>query len=206
MYGQFRIRKDYSYTTTRFWRPGIVLVGDAACFIDPVLSTGVHLATYSGLLTARSVNTCLRGGVDEATCFDETERRYRADYNNFYDFLIAFYDMHQDQESYFWRARKVLNTEEQSNEAFVRLVAGGANAPDFFGARCDLGAILTKHTENEEATLAIADLARDIKSKTGSVEGEAMRELAFERMPDKPRPGSALVATDDGAHWQLVTP
>lgn len=58
-YGELRVRKDYSYCNTRFWRPGMVLVGDAACFVDPVFSSGVHLATYSGLLAARSVNSCL---------------------------------------------------------------------------------------------------------------------------------------------------
>src|SRR5439155_1356718 len=39
-----RIIRDYSYTSTRFTGPGFLLAGDAACFIDPVFSTGVHLA------------------------------------------------------------------------------------------------------------------------------------------------------------------
>jgi FAD-dependent halogenase len=42
------IRKDWSYTTARFWKPGLVLVGDAACFIDPVFSSGVHLNRLFG--------------------------------------------------------------------------------------------------------------------------------------------------------------
>src|SRR6478735_1907171 len=80
-YGKFRTRKDYSYTTSRFWRNGAVLVGDAACFVDPVFSTGVHLATYSGLLAARSINTLLRGGpIDETAAFSEFETRYRLEY------------------------------------------------------------------------------------------------------------------------------
>ncbi len=60
-YGSIRVRKDYSYHSTRLWRPGAVLVGDAACFVDPVFSSGVHLATYSAVLAARSINTCLAG-------------------------------------------------------------------------------------------------------------------------------------------------
>ena len=82
-----RVRKDYSYCNSRFWRPGIVLVGDAACFVDPVLSSGVHLATYSGLLAARSINSCLAGLVDEESAFTEFERRYRREYGGFYQFL-----------------------------------------------------------------------------------------------------------------------
>ena len=45
-YGRIRTRRDWSYTTERFWVPGMLLLGDAACFVDPVLSTGVHLATF----------------------------------------------------------------------------------------------------------------------------------------------------------------
>lgn len=137
MYGKLRIRKDYSYQNTSFWKPGLVLVGDAACFIDPVLSTGVHLATYSGLLAARSINTCLaRGegeGPSEEACFDEFERRYRREFGLFYQYLTAFYNMHHDADSYFWMARSVLDTEERANEAFVRLVAGVAS-DEFFRA------------------------------------------------------------------------
>src|SRR6185295_3326851 len=99
-----------------FWKPGCALVGDAACFIDPVFSSGVHLSTYSALLAARTINTCLRNtGIDEAVCFDEFEQRYRREFGNFYQFLVGFYDMHVDEDSYFWRARKIVNTEERDN-------------------------------------------------------------------------------------------
>ena len=60
-YGELRVRKDYSYANTRFWCPGMVLIGDAACFVDPIFSSGVHLATYSALLAARSINSVLAG-------------------------------------------------------------------------------------------------------------------------------------------------
>lgn len=124
IYGEFRVRKDWSYCNTRFWGKGAVLVGDAACFIDPVFSSGVHLATYGALLAARSINTSLAGEIDEARAFEEFELRYRREFGNFYQFLVAFSDMHQDEESYFWKARDVMKSDERSNEAFVRLVSG----------------------------------------------------------------------------------
>jgi FAD-dependent halogenase len=202
MYGQFRIRKDYSYLNTKFWKPGIVLIGDAACFIDPVLSTGVHLATYSALLAARSINTCLRGEIDEQAAFDEMEYRYRDEYNNFYDFLVAFYDMHVDQDSYFWNARKVLNSEEQSNEAFIRLVGGGANAADFFGARSELGSMLAKHSEKND-TLDVPGLAKEMIEKTGRFQGDGMRDIG----PDREKVGRqrGLAGTSDGLRWVRVS-
>src|ERR1700733_11215705 len=96
-YGQLRVRKDYSYANTKFWRPGMVLIGDAACFIDPIFSSGVHLATYGALLAARSINTVLAKSVDEEAAFQEFELRYRREFSVFYEFLVAFYDMHESE-------------------------------------------------------------------------------------------------------------
>ncbi|MDW5329551.1 tryptophan 7-halogenase [Plantactinospora sp. KLBMP9567] len=124
VYGTIRTRKDYSYSAPSFWRPGMVLVGDAACFVDPVLSSGVHLATYSGLLAARSINAVLAGDVPEATAFDEFESRYRREYGNFYEFLVSFYDRHVDENSYFWSAKKITNHPASDLEAFTSLVGG----------------------------------------------------------------------------------
>jgi halogenation protein CepH len=146
-YGQYRIRKDYSYCNTHFWAPGALLIGDAACFVDPVFSSGVHLATYSALLAARSVNSCLRGEIGEERALNEFEQRYRREYSNFYQFLVAFYDMDKDMESYFWSARKILNTEERANDSFIRLVSGTSftgeplfsNAAEFFQAHAGVG-------------------------------------------------------------------
>ncbi|MFJ2815236.1 tryptophan 7-halogenase [Streptomyces sp. NPDC087294] len=123
-YGQLRVRKDYSYAMERFWAPGMALVGDAACFIDPVFSTGVHLGTYGALLAARSINAVLAGELTEERAFEEFERRYRREYGVFYEFLLAFYDMRQTEESYFWEARRASETATSDLNAFVELVGG----------------------------------------------------------------------------------
>lgn len=124
MYGQYRIRKDWSYLNTKFWRPGLVLVGDAACFVDPLFSTGVHLSTYSALLAARSINTLLGGSSNEDLYFNEFERRYRTEYAKFYTFLCSFYDENQTKEEYFRTAGEILKGKEDDYKAFVRLVSG----------------------------------------------------------------------------------
>src|SRR5207253_2233151 len=110
-----------------FWRPGAVLAGDAACFVDPVFSTGVHLATYSALLAARSINTCLRGELPEDLCFTEYEARYRLEFGLIYDYLVAFYDQQITEEGYFWAAKNILGTAADSKQAFVRLISGGGS-------------------------------------------------------------------------------
>ena len=123
-YGRIRTRRDYSYAKGRFWAPGMALVGDAACFVDPVFSSGVHLATYSGLLAARSANSVLSGELDEESAFREFERRYLNEYAVFYEFLVAFYGAHVDKDSYFWQAKKITNCDFSEFEAFVELVGG----------------------------------------------------------------------------------
>ena len=101
-----------------------MLAGDAACFVDPVLSSGVHLATYSALLAARAINSSLAGDVPEDRAFAEFENRYRREYGLFYEFLVSFYDIHQDERSYFWKAKKITNVADGELESFVELVGG----------------------------------------------------------------------------------
>lgn len=99
-YHLMRVRKEFSYCHTRFWAPGAVLVGDSACFVDVLLSSGVHLATYSALLAARSINTCLAGDLDEGRSFDEFEMRYRLEFSRFYQLLVGLYDLRKDGAAY----------------------------------------------------------------------------------------------------------
>lgn len=51
----FRVAKEYSYSTTQHAGDGWVLVGDAFGFIDPIYSSGVFLALRSGELAADAI-------------------------------------------------------------------------------------------------------------------------------------------------------
>ena len=211
-YGELRVRKDYSYCHTKFWVPGLVLLGDAACFIDPVFSSGVHLATYSGLLAARSINTCLKQDLDEERCFSEFEARYRREFGLFYDFLLAFYDLDQDLDSYFWHARKVTNSSEAVNKAFVELVGGVGGAreqlysspEEFIRAREGLGQALFPEsggpatTGNSEArkTEFYTDLLGEIFQLQAQAKLKERRPPEFALFPD------GLVPSVDGLHWR----
>ncbi|MES2937941.1 MAG: tryptophan 7-halogenase [Pseudomonadota bacterium] len=217
-YSGLRVRKDYSYCNTAFWKPGLALVGDAACFIDPVFSSGVHLATYSALLAARSINTCLKGAEPEDACFAEFERRYRREYGNFYQFLTAFYDMHQDEDSYFWQARKILNTDEIGNEAFVRLVAGVSSeeeplfkSAEYFQARAGFGDWFQGILSNQKVKPDVApefdkskfDPAKFMQGFTSEI-SQLQMQAAFggERPKELPMVANGLVPSQDGFHWE----
>jgi len=122
-----RVIRDYSYCSSRFHGPGFLLAGDAACFIDPVFSTGVHLACLSGYLAARALESMhgeLPAAVDAALA--DYDARYRAAFERYLRFLYFFYDHHADRDSYFWTARKILNPDLplEARTAFVRLMSG----------------------------------------------------------------------------------
>ncbi|MFJ8013274.1 FAD-dependent oxidoreductase [Streptomyces sp. NPDC096339] len=120
-YGKLRIREDYAYHQTTFWRPGMVLVGDAACSLDPLFSSGVHLATYSALLAARSINSVLAGDLDEKTALTEFEARYRREFGAFSELLTEFHTTTGD--------------EYPEPESFVDLAAGVSSGDAALAAR-----------------------------------------------------------------------
>lgn len=216
VYGKLRMRQDWSYTQSKFWGKGLLLIGDAACFVDPLLSQGVHLATYSALLAARSINSCLAGKIDEERAFEEYEYRYRREYGLFYEYLTSLYDMNSDQESFFWAARSILNTEERGNEAFIRLLAGQAAADpaisiaqDFFDTRQGTGAALERVMNPGEEAAPAHDATGDsqISSLLPELDREAqglqmLATFGGERPPEKRFRDGGLVTSRDGMHWQ----
>jgi 2-polyprenyl-6-methoxyphenol hydroxylase-like FAD-dependent oxidoreductase len=125
-----RIIRDYSYTSTAFTGPGYLLAGDAACFLDPVFSTGVHLASLAGYLGAQAVDAVLTGAAPEAEALARYEAAYRGAFERYRRFLCFFYDHHVDRDSYFWTARRILShapPELSAREGFVRLMSGGGD-------------------------------------------------------------------------------
>ena len=125
-----RIIRDYSYDSTRFGGRGFLLAGDAACFIDPVFSTGVHLACLAGFLGARAVDAVLTGTMPEDEALGRYEAAYRGAFERYLRFLYFFYDHNEDPDSYFWTARRILRhapDELSTREAFVRLISGAGD-------------------------------------------------------------------------------
>lgn len=213
MYGKLRMRQDWSYSNSTFSGKGVVLVGDSAAFVDPLLSQGVHLATYGGLLAARSVNSILSGQVSEERALDEYEFRYRREYGLFYDYLTSLYDMNSDKESLFWAARSVLKTEERGNEAFVRLLGGHANADpaicvaeDFFDKRQGSGIALENVMNPDDAVEVSGDGVSQIQRLLPELDREAqglqmLAKFGTERPLEKPFRQGGLVTSRDGMHW-----
>jgi flavin-dependent dehydrogenase len=66
MVSQCKSASDWSYTATAYASPGVRLVGDAASFIDPFFSSGVHIALAGGLSAATTICASIRGHCTEA--------------------------------------------------------------------------------------------------------------------------------------------
>lgn len=165
------ILKDWSYVSDRVTGDGYVLVGDAACFIDPLFSSGVHLALSSGVLAAAWAVTALeRPDMAEAAGKVYKELYYRQ-YDHFRAMAQLFYASNQTVESYFWEARRLLGADEgmSPREAFIQAVAGQSplgyeravlergNAPEEFAR--DVQAVESARTERRSRLAESAGVA-----------------------------------------------
>ncbi len=126
-----RVIRDYSYSSRRFFTGGALLAGDAACFIDPVFSTGVHLACLAGLLAADCLEGVLSGRLAQAVAFERYDESYRRAFERYRRFVTFFYNHHSAVDSYFWQARKLVDPGGTltARESFVRLIAGTGDLP-----------------------------------------------------------------------------
>lgn len=118
---------DYSYSCDRFAGPGYFVAGDAACFLDPLLSTGVHLAMMSGLLAAASIASIGDGEVTDHEAISFYDRSYRRAYLRYLVFLSAFYNQYDGKESIFWMAQELTGRdapETNLKQAFTTLMSG----------------------------------------------------------------------------------
>ncbi|MCC6456184.1 MAG: tryptophan 7-halogenase [Caldilineaceae bacterium] len=126
---QMHVETDYSYTSEQFAGPGYMLSGDAACFLDPLLSTGVHLAMLSGLLASASYASVIRGEVSEEEARAFYDKSYRYSFLRYFVFLSAFYNQYdgEGKDTIFWTARQLSSQDAPSSDlqsAFTTLMSG----------------------------------------------------------------------------------
>ena len=121
-----QVVKDWSYTSRRPVGDGYILVGDAACFVDPLFSSGVHLALMSGVLAAAYVSTVLKDPGMAAAAGEVYGELYGKEYHHFRTMAQLFYASNRTAESYFWEARRLLGENEalSPRHAFIHAVAG----------------------------------------------------------------------------------
>ena len=117
--------RDWSYTHTRFAGENYCLVGDAACFIDPLFSTGVHLAVSGAHIAAAFVETQLEDNLPSEELARSYDALYRQQYDHFRELTKLFYSGNRSVDSYFWQSRRLTGQlDYEPRAAFLRSVSG----------------------------------------------------------------------------------
>lgn len=125
--GQVRAEQDYSYAAERFSGPGHVMVGDAACFLDPLLSTGVHLAQYSATLAAAAIATAHRGEMGEQEALGFFEFTFRRAYTRMLVLVGRLYQKYEGANTYFKQSQQLVHQETHNTEPirdFTDIITG----------------------------------------------------------------------------------
>ncbi|MGH2583876.1 MAG: NAD(P)/FAD-dependent oxidoreductase, partial [Dehalococcoidia bacterium] len=115
------VLKDWSYVSDEVVGDGYLLVGDAACFIDPLFSSGVHLALSAGILAAAWVTTAFKRPEMAEPAGRVYKDLYYRQYDHFRAMAQLFYASNRTIESYFWEARRLLRFDDSlaPRQAFI---------------------------------------------------------------------------------------
>jgi len=118
---------DYSYSATNYAGPKYRLVGDAAAFIDPFFSSGVHLAFTGALSAASSIAASIKQQCSESEAIGFHNMKVGTSYTRFLLVVLGIYKQIRAQES------AVLSDVDEDNfdRAFVFLrpiIQGAADA------------------------------------------------------------------------------
>ncbi len=119
----FRVAADYSFQTTRRRIGHCLLLGDAGGFLDPIFSSGVHLALESAQAAARAVHLLLHSA--DASALLHYEQTMAHKYAVFQAFVERFYQRDLVRRIFFASAgnRRMVN-------AIVEILSGYTDNPD----------------------------------------------------------------------------
>ena len=128
--------QDWSYRCQKLTGPGWIIVGDAAGFVDPILSTGMSMALQGAFVGAKALNVSIEGG-DTLSAMSSYETFYYKYMGQFFDFVHYFYDANRHLDSYFWQARRLVNPSKNltARNAFIHLISGLENAATSFNGK-----------------------------------------------------------------------
>lgn len=170
------VARDWSYSSSSMIGEHYLMVGDAACFVDPLFSSGVHLAMNGAVLAAAYVSTLFEDPALATQAAAEYEALYRKQYNHFYELAKLFYASNRTHDSYFWETRRLLDKHRYSpRHAFIRAVAG--QPPQGYER-----VVLDKGELPEDFTTSLDEFARvqDTRNETLAALGAGLIDAVLE--------------------------
>ena len=90
--GPYYITGEFSFHSRYCGAEGLLLVGDAYCFLDPVFSSGVMLALKSGVMAGDAVHEALLARDFSPARFRDYATKLREGIENMRKLVYAFYD------------------------------------------------------------------------------------------------------------------
>ncbi len=90
--GPHFLTSEYSFHSRHCGAEGLLLVGDAFCFLDPVFSSGLMLALKSGVAAGEAVSEALRAGDLDPRRFAPYAASLRQGIENMRKLVYAFYE------------------------------------------------------------------------------------------------------------------
>jgi flavin-dependent dehydrogenase len=196
-----RVIKDWSYTSERMIGDGWILVGDASCFIDPLFSSGVHLAMMSAVMAAAYVHAVHTDSTMHQPAARLYQQLYRKEYGHFRELARLFYASNRTVESYFWEARRIIGDDDrESRRSFIRAVAG--QAPRGYER-----AVLDKGHLPTDLTRAIQEIESARIQRSHDFDHIPLHN-AIPRLAEGARLEKGLTFADDQFQWSplLITP
>lgn len=125
--------EDWAYRVSTVCGPGFFLVGDAAVFVDPVLSSGLTLAANGASMVANAITTLLRGQEEAPVqaAYSEALARIAGAYHRM---ARVWYGRNLRAESWHWQARQERlqlgqALHESDAEAFTAVCLGVIASP-----------------------------------------------------------------------------
>ena len=118
--GDYFITSEYSRHSRYCAAPGLLLLGDAFAFLDPVFSSGVMLALKCGHLAGEAVHEGLLAGDLSPARFKEYGATVRQGVENMRKLVYAFYDPN-------FSFREVIKTHPDAGGLITDCLSGDVN-------------------------------------------------------------------------------
>ena len=124
--GDFDIVTDWSFICRQFHGPRYLLVGDAACFVDPILASGIALALQGVLRATKAIRTSLEAPDLNGLAMNWYQEGYLQQANDFVDMANHWYHGQRLQESWYWTAHRLVDPSQNLSlrQAFVFISSG----------------------------------------------------------------------------------
>ncbi len=165
--------QNWSYTHARVAGPGYYLAGDAAAFVDPILSSGIMLAHRAGVCAAHAVQTeRAHPEIDPAELHEAYSEFYRDLCAGFLTMARWWYDRRDAGLADWWSEARKLGLDTRPGfdlsdaRAFMHFAAGYMSDFRFrhigpaFGA-AGLGISVDALTGRDDATLVLSGVPKD---------------------------------------------